>query len=61
MDVKEPPKLLDQIRQKIRYLHYSIKVVPDLRIAVDKTERYFDLDQKEAIDHVHLPDALSRK
>ena len=25
MDVKEPPKLLDQVRQKIRYLHYSIK------------------------------------
>ncbi|MEO1926241.1 MAG: integron integrase [Gammaproteobacteria bacterium] len=25
MDVKQPPKLLDQVRQRIRYLHYSIK------------------------------------
>lgn len=25
MDVKQSPKLLDQVRQKIRYLHYSIK------------------------------------
>jgi len=25
MDNKQPPKLLDQVRQKIRYLHYSIK------------------------------------
>ena len=25
MDSKQPPKLLDRVRQKIRYLHYSIK------------------------------------
>jgi len=25
MDNKQPPELLDQVRQKIRYLHYSIK------------------------------------
>ena len=36
-------------------------VVPGLRIAVDKAERYFDLDQKDGIDHVDLPDALSKK
>ena len=36
-------------------------VVPGLMIAVDKAERYFDLGQKDGIDHVDLPDALSRK
>lgn len=25
MDKKQPPKLLDQVSQKIRYLHYSLK------------------------------------
>ena len=36
-------------------------VVSGLRIAVDKAERYFELDQKDGIDHVYLPDALSKK
>ena len=25
MDKRQPPKLLDQVRDKIRYLHYSLK------------------------------------
>ncbi len=36
-------------------------VVPGLRIAVDKAERYFNLDQKDSIDHVDLPNAFAGK
>ena len=36
-------------------------VIPGLQAAMDKTERYFKLDRKNGIDHVHLPDALGKK
>lgn len=36
-------------------------VIPGLIEAIEKTNRYFDLDQKIGINHVYLPDALARK
>ena len=36
-------------------------IVPGLNAAVEKTRNYFDRDQKDGINHVYLPDALSRK
>ena len=35
--------------------------IPGLQAAMDKTEWFFKLDQKNGIDHVHLPDALGKK
>lgn len=36
-------------------------VVPGLKLAIYKTARYFEMDQNDGINHVHLPDALARK
>lgn len=36
-------------------------VVPGLKAAIDKAERYFEIDQQKGVDYVYLPDALSRK
>ena len=36
-------------------------ILPGLKIAVDKAREYFEMDQKNGIDYVYLPDALSRK
>ena len=36
-------------------------IVPGLKLAIDKTARYFELDQKHGIDYVYMPDALGRK
>jgi len=36
-------------------------VIPGLRTAIEKTNSYFEIDQRNGIDHVYLPDALARK
>jgi integron integrase len=36
-------------------------VVPGLKMAIDKAERYFEMDQQNGINHIDLPDALSKK
>lgn len=36
-------------------------VEPGLKVAIDKAEQYFQIDQKNGIEHVDLPGALKRK
>ena len=36
-------------------------VINGLKMSIDKAERYFEMDQKNGIDYVYLPDALSKK
>lgn len=36
-------------------------VITGLELAIDRAQRYFQLDQKNGINYVYLPDALGRK
>ncbi len=36
-------------------------VVPGLKLAIDKVEKYHAIDQKSGITHVDMPDALAKK
>jgi integron integrase len=36
-------------------------VIPGLKLAIDKVEHYHNIDQKDGITHVDMPDALARK
>ncbi len=36
-------------------------VKPGLKLAIDKAEQYFEIDQRNGIEHVDLPESLMRK
>ena len=36
-------------------------VVNGLKLSIERAERFFEIDQKNGINHVHLPDALGKK
>jgi integron integrase len=36
-------------------------VIPGLKLAIDKVEHYHNIDQRNGITHVDMPDALARK